>query len=168
MTQALARADDELVGILRELPTLPLASWPDVLRDIDLPRVAPALRFDAESYARSALAETESAQILVMGWLPGQASAIHDHGAAKGVARVLAGRCVEETFVVRPDGTARKKGSRWRSAPDWLEEPEGVVHRLRNPGPHMLVTLHAFAPKPEGWRKYDEAPIARRRGTAPT
>jgi cysteine dioxygenase len=145
----------ELAALLDDLGDVPVRAWPAALPALDLAALCPHLRFAADSYTRILLLATPRAEMLLMGWLPGHASRIHDHGVSHGLARVLAGSGVEDAFT--PEGERLRPGpTRAFRQGDVLFEAPGDVHRLRNTGSDLLVTLHVYAPRLQEYRTYDE------------
>lgn len=144
----------DLAAVLDDLQDTPVRAWPAALPPLDLPTLAGHLRFSGPSYTRVLLAATPRAEALLMGWLPGQESRIHDHGASHGVAFVLAGGGVEDAYRLEGE-RLRPAGTRAFSQGDILFESPGDVHRVRHPGPGLLVTLHAYAPRLKEFRTYD-------------
>lgn len=141
-------------ALLKDLRASPLEEWPAHLRDVSLLDVAHALTFDRERYTRTLLAADAHAEVFLLGWLPGQASAVHDHGSSQGAALVLAGEAQEETFEV-VDGRARLASkATLRRGSATLERRDGV-HRVQNAGTNLLVTLHAYAPRLTEYATYD-------------
>src|SRR5215213_2898773 len=51
-----------------------------------------------ESYSRNSIARSEFAELLVMTWLPGQESPIHDHAGSQCGIRVLEGELTETLY----------------------------------------------------------------------
>lgn len=149
-----AEEGDFLLAALERLPGLDVRSWRSALGRIELAPLAAQLRFSPERYTRTLLARTDDAEALLMGWLPGQASPVHDHGVSRGMTLVLSGTVKEETFDVRGERAVPRTTRTWREGDTLYEEP-GDVHRLVNPGPELLVTLHVYAPRLTEFRKYE-------------
>lgn len=141
--------------VLGELRGERVDHWPDVLRNLSLADVAGQLAFDPQAYTRVLLAADDEAELLLMGWLPGQASAIHDHGRSSGAALVLAGEAEEETFELTGDGGARRLQARRLRRGDATVERPSDVHRVLNPTTGLLVTLHAYGPRLAGYGTYE-------------
>ena len=112
------------------------------------------INFSEERYSRNLLAHGPQFYALVMCWLPGQASPIHDHkGAACGV-RVIEGTATETSF-------------RWhgeRLVEDTVETLlagevcgsfDDDIHEIRNNGDDNLVTLHVYSPYLDNINLYD-------------
>src|SRR5579859_6557252 len=88
----------ELAAVVSEL-----ARRPDLWQTI--------VRHDpAQRWYRSLLAST-ALEVWLIGWAPGQATRIHDHGGALGALAVTAGELVEEVYASpdhpRPRGVTR-------------------------------------------------------------
>jgi predicted metal-dependent enzyme (double-stranded beta helix superfamily) len=122
---------------------------------VTLDEVAEAVRFSPEGYARVLLARTEDVEVLVLGWLPGQRSPIHDHGLSHGYVKVLAGEGSDDSFALVGDRAvhAERRGFAEGAI---LEERPDQVHRVVNTSSNVLITLHAYAPCLRGARTHEE------------
>lgn len=145
---------ERLHAVLARLPGLDVRSWRDAVGHVRLSEMGDHLRFAREGYTRTLLAATDEAEALLMGWLPGQASTVHDHGASRGMTLVLAGSPTEHTFELRHGRPAPRTTRAWRLG-DTLYEAPGDVHQLVNAGPELLVTFHVFAPRLTEFRTYE-------------
>jgi cysteine dioxygenase len=125
----------EVDGWLREVEV-----GPDELR--------PHVAFKEGTYARHRVRFSEHAELLVLCWLPGQRTPIHDHDGSFGAVRVLQGVMWETLFEMD-----ERSGLAYKSARDWT--PGHVtgaripdIHQLGNPdvSGQDLVTLHLYAP----------------------
>ncbi|MCX4243388.1 cysteine dioxygenase [Paraliomyxa miuraensis] len=95
------------------------------------------------SYGRRMIHEAAGVELVVMSWLPGDRSAIHDHGAAQwGAVRVF--------------GPLEHAVFRWRAgrlstiergpvaADAVIPVAHGLVHQMGNPGRHPVLSLHLY------------------------
>lgn len=142
--------------LLEHLATSSVEEWPARLSSVSLLDVSHLLTFSPTKYTRNLVAANDNVELFVMGWLPGQASAIHDHGKSHGAALVLAGEAEEDTFMAVRDGVQRKETAIRKRGQSTLERPTDI-HRMRNASTQLLVTLHAYAPRLADYRTY-EAP----------
>lgn len=122
----------------------------------ELDDVVEAARFHPAGYCRVLLARTADAEALVMGWLPGQGTLVHDHGLSHGFVKILAGEMVDESFALVGDRAARLDARRV-GAGSIVEERPDQVHRVVNASENVLITLHAYAPCLRGVRTYELA-----------
>ena len=67
--------------------------------------LAEYVRFDPARYHRELMINADDYQILVLGWLPGQKSPIHNHRGSQCCVRVLQGTAVETVYTHTRDGT---------------------------------------------------------------
>jgi Cysteine dioxygenase type I len=89
-----------------------------------------AIQIDTGGYVRTLVFERAHVEVLVMAWLPGQRSPIHDHaGSACGV-RVVAGAARETIFTCRDDGFVEEWDERHLAAGSVRRHP-----RARQRGP---------------------------------
>lgn len=130
-----------------------LAGLRRLVEDATLDDVASAVRFSVQGYARVPLARTDDAELLVMGWLPGQRTLIHDHGFSHGFVKVLAGEGSDDSFALVEERAvlAQRRGF---AAGMLIEERPDQIHRLTNDSSNVLITLHAYSPALEGVRTY--------------
>lgn len=97
----------------------------------------------ADSYGRRVIAEGPGYELLAMSWLPGDASAIHDHGRAEwGAVRVYG---PAEHAVFRLDKRELSLSQVELCLPgDILEVPPDLIHQMSNPGDQPFMTLHLY------------------------
>jgi cysteine dioxygenase len=114
------------------------------------------VRFDERGYQRNRVHLTESYEILVLCWLSGQHSPIHDHGESACGVLVVDG-VATETIVVADQGHRLLEERSRRLQPGSIMISRGVdIHRVANreaPGVE-LVTLHVYSPPLKGVRNY--------------
>lgn len=115
--------------------------------------LAPYVRFGATGYTRNLVRRTEACELLVLCWLPGQASPFHDHAGSCCGVRVVQG-AIAETPV-------RRRGHVLRPLPEVVTPAGGAVgsrgadiHRMANRGAEPAVTLHLYSPPLRAMREY--------------
>lgn len=107
--------------------------------------------FAEDTYARNLVCRTPFFELLVLCWLPGQESTIHDHAGALNAIRVFSGELTSRTFR-RPEGEKRPAPvvqdaeERVRPEGSLLGVDRGGIHQLANTSPEDLVTVHVYAP----------------------
>ena len=120
------------------------------------------LAFDAECYLRRRLFLNRSWEILMLCWLPGQKTAIHDHGASWGSTLVMMGELTERTYRARAgSGLEHKKDATLASGQVTVESQE-TVHEVSNQGHVPAVSLHLYSPPLRFLHSYDEVTGAKR------
>jgi cysteine dioxygenase len=139
----------------------------------DLADIWPHTATDRAGYVRTIVKRTERYESLVMCWLPGQKSPIHDHGTAVCGVRVIQGAATETLYTIARDGFADPFRRLIHRPGDVLSAGDDDVHALGNlpedgagPWPVALVTLHVYAPRLENVRKFVERPPKARRARA--
>ena len=121
-----------------------------------------AIHVDAGAYVRTLVFENEFVEVLVMAWLPGQRSPIHDHKGSGCAVKVVAGRAVERYYRPGPEGLVVKTGERSHSPGEVTASFDADIHSLGNAveGPagaqSTLVTLHVYSPPLAPTKKYVE------------
>jgi mannose-6-phosphate isomerase-like protein (cupin superfamily) len=100
----------------------------------------PHAEADAERRRSVRVLATDTYEVWVLSWAPGQGVSLHDHGPSAGAFVVLEG---ELTEVVVTDGAmtsvARPSGSS-------TALPVGIVHDVLNSGPAAATSLHVYSP----------------------
>jgi cysteine dioxygenase len=152
-----------------ELESGSIFSFQDLKKTLDALRAAPALAdldrwlseaqvsvedvrpfsfYKPGTYTRHRVLRNEFVELLVLCWLPGQRTPIHDHNGSYGAVRVCEGVMWETTFALND---ARELY--YRSAREWGKgEVTGAdvpdIHQIGNPecSGQSLVTLHLYAP----------------------
>lgn len=124
-----------------------------------------AIMIDTGAYVRTLVRQTDEYQVLVMAWLPGQKSPIHDHAGSCCAVRVVSGRGVEQVFELTPDGAASPVGPPREYLPGTVAcSVDSDIHSLGNAAKapcspdEILVTVHVYAPPLRPTRKYQLAP----------
>jgi uncharacterized NAD(P)/FAD-binding protein YdhS/mannose-6-phosphate isomerase-like protein (cupin superfamily) len=108
---------------------------------LDAPAAA-AAHFLPDRRCRRVLARGPAAELVLIGWEPGQLAPLHGHGDSACHLRVVQGRVHEHRVSAgepRPTVHRAEAGAR-------VAIPHGTWHDLHNPGPDRLVTLHLYAP----------------------
>ena len=110
-------------------------------------RLAPHVGFDARQYRRVRLYRDESWEALLLCWLPGQGTSVHDHGGSVGVSVVIAG-CLEERRWVRVgEGQPLALAGESSCAADEASiERLDTIHEMRNASAQPAISLHLYSP----------------------
>jgi cysteine dioxygenase len=138
----------QTLGALRSAPSLEdLDRWLGAVQ-VTAEDVRPFRFFKQGTYARHRVLRNEFAELLVLCWLPGQRTPIHDHNGSYGAVRVCEGVMWETSFALNEASELY-----YRSAREWM--PGEVtsanvpdIHQIGNPecSGQSLVTLHLYAP----------------------
>lgn len=105
------------------------------------------LAFDAEGYVRRRLFMNESWEALLLCWLPGQKTVIHDHGASWGATLVLTGDLVESQYRWHGHGLPMEfRGDAALGAHQITVETQETVHIVSNRSAAPAVSLHLYSP----------------------
>lgn len=140
LTQTLASLQSaptqpELDALLRKLEL-----EPEELRD--------HLGFKPNTYTRHRLFRSDLCEMLVLCWLPGHRTAIHDHNGSYGAIRICEGAMEEEIFALNAAGEVEFATMHRRVAGEVTGTDVPDIHRIGN-GEHSterMVTLHVYAP----------------------
>ncbi len=110
--------------------------------------------FQPSRHARHCLARTEACELLLVCWLPGQASHVHDHGGSSGVSWVVRGELRETRYAWGGDRLLTSHVTGAEEGDVLLERPE-TIHRIDNASPEGAVSLHLYTPPMRGMTRYD-------------
>lgn len=98
------------------------------------------VRFDDQRWW-TRLGLTAGVELWLLSWLPGQATAPHDHGGASGSFAVLLGELREE-YRYAPHRAQRAR----RVAGDAVGFNGGRAHQVTNVGDRRAASVHAYSP----------------------
>jgi quercetin dioxygenase-like cupin family protein len=98
-------------------------------------------KFYQQNYARHLVVKSQNVEIILVCWLPGQASPVHGHGPSDSVIMVLEGELSYTNYY--PNG---RKVSGTIHKGDISHAPVGVEHQIANNSNNELVTLHIYSP----------------------
>jgi predicted metal-dependent enzyme (double-stranded beta helix superfamily) len=114
----------------------------------------PLIRYTANTRWYEALILSDALELWLIGWAPGQATSIHDHGGAAGALTIAAGRLVETVHtnprLVRPRRITHAQGARACFAPHH-------IHRVVNESNANAASIHAYSPAGLEMRLYDDS-----------
>ena len=110
--------------------------------------VAAFVQPNPRGYNRAPVIVREAYDVLVMTWLPGQASVPHDHSGSICAMQVVQGEAVESCYRVARDGYADLQYETALRREEVLAAQDAGVHGVRNSSPagELLVTVHVYSP----------------------
>lgn len=150
---------------------LPLASYLDTLQErADLGRLETLLaesqatvddvrefvRYDPTHYTRNLVCRGPWYEVLVICWLSGQRSPIHNHAQSTCGLKVLEGVCSETIFAPSPCGQVVALKTTEKFAGDVCATEDDDTHQVSNlqgPGEN-LITLHIYSPPLRKMKKF--------------
>ncbi|OWY40973.1 hypothetical protein CEK28_01500 [Xenophilus sp. AP218F] len=103
-------------------------------------------RFDPASYCRNRIFANDCFELLLLCWLPGQQSRIHNHHGSRCGVLVVEGIASETVFTAAPDGAALPGITRRLAAGSLAVNEHQDIHRISNAHERNLVTLHLYSP----------------------
>jgi 3-mercaptopropionate dioxygenase len=104
---------------------------------------------DPDAYRQHVLFVDERARfsIVALVWRPGQRTAIHDHRCWGAVA-VVQGSEHETLYALQGNGTSQRlvtgRQSVYPTGDVCAFAPPGDIHRVRNPGPGIAMSIHVY------------------------
>jgi len=130
-----APAQSELDALLRKLEL-----EPEELRAY--------LNFKPNTYTRRRVFRNDLCEMLVLCWLPGHRTAIHDHNGSYGAIRICEGVMEEEIFAVNEAGEVEFDATHARAAGEVTGTDVPDIHRIGNADEsgRRMVTIHIYAP----------------------
>ncbi|MCE7083281.1 cysteine dioxygenase family protein [Streptomyces sp. ST2-7A] len=142
--------DNEIAGDAGQVPHLmpPAPAHPSAVADFvalarrtarDRARWEPLVRYDPVSRWYHRLDAGPGHEVWLLGWLPGQGSGRHAHGASSGVWTVLRGALTERTGPAGTGGRLTVPGALHLIAP-------GSPHEVSNDTLEPAVSLHVYFP----------------------
>lgn len=111
--------------------------------DVDVPRLA---RFHVERYCKTLLHRGPAYEAWVIGWLPGQCSAIHNHRGSLCCYKVCKGIATELLFQRSSAGYLYPYRTERHVAPTLLDDLGDDIHQVCNLETTELVTLNIYSP----------------------
>lgn len=158
-----------LLELVRKLDALgPRASLIDLAHALEVSQltladVAPFVQMNPQNYNRVPVILREHYELLVMTWLPGQASVPHDHNGSTCVMQVVQGEATEGCYRVATDGFVDLEYEEVVRIGEVTAGQDAGVHTVRNASPvgETLVTVHAYAPPLRDFRRFVPRPEPR-------
>lgn len=129
------------------------------LQRVDMPwaKLAEHIRYSPTGYGRIRLYRDAVWEMLLLSWLPGQQTPIHDHGSSWGATLILAGALVEERFRFNGHQGLDRFQERTAQPSEVLVETLDVIHRLSNRSKAPALSLHLYTQPLWDPNLYDEA-----------
>jgi uncharacterized NAD(P)/FAD-binding protein YdhS len=155
-----------LLELVRELDSLgpepTLAAVGHAMQRVNLSAadVAAYVQPTARTYNRVPVVVREAYELLVMTWLPGQASVPHDHSGSLCAMQVMQGAAVEGCYHLAPDGYVDLQHETVVHRGEVLAGQDAGVHTMRNASPsgELLVTVHVYTPPLRDFRQFRPRP----------
>jgi cysteine dioxygenase len=114
--------------------------------------------FKRDCYTRNTVLLNDNLELVVICWLAGQASAIHDHGDSRCLYLVVDGEMKEERFRVEGDAEPEPVDVRTFGRGDVTLALGSDVHRIRNDTAQNLTTVHIYSPPLANTRMFTPIP----------
>lgn len=116
--------------------------------NISIDDVREYLHFSRERYRRNLMHDSPGYQALVLCWLNGQRSAIHDHEGSSCGVLILQGVATETVFDRAANGMIFATHSRELNQGEICGSEDADIHQVSNlqPNGSNLVTLHVYSP----------------------
>jgi hypothetical protein len=92
-------------------------------------------------------ADLAAAEVWLLSWVPGQGTALHDHGASAGAFAVAQGVLTERVVAAGRGGRHPRETTGELSAGRVRAFGPHYVHQVRNAGTEPAVSVHVYAPR---------------------
>jgi uncharacterized NAD(P)/FAD-binding protein YdhS len=153
----------ELVKHLDALgPRPPLVDTARALKEAHLTPadLAAFIQRNPRSYNRALVVLREAYELLVLTWLPGQASVPHDHMGSLCAMQVVHGDAVEGCYHVAPDGYVDLQYEKVLPCGEITAAQDAGVHAVRNASQEgeLLVSVHVYAPPLKDFHQFTLRP----------
>ncbi|PHZ58706.1 cysteine dioxygenase [Photobacterium leiognathi] len=104
--------------------------------------------FDKETYCRQRLFKNEHCEVLILSWLNGQRSKIHDHLNSSCGVKILHGKATETVFEVAANGDIFASQSTQYQEGSVTVSKDNDIHQISNlqADDELLITLHVYSP----------------------
>ena len=140
-----------LIGALDAMTCAPTQHDLDALLrrlELDPEELRPHLGFKPNTYTRHRLFRSDLCELLVLCWLPGQRTAIHDHNGSYGAIHVHEGALAEEMFALNEAGEVVCAEMHTLATGEVTGTDVPDIHRIGNAegGGSRLITIHVYAP----------------------
>jgi len=140
-----------LTETLSSLASAPTQSELDaLLRKLELKpeELCGYLNFKPNTYTRRRVVRNDLSEMLVLCWLPGHRTAIHDHNGSYGAIRICEGGMEEEIFAVNAAGEVEFEIRHRRAAGEVTGTGVPDIHRIGNAetSEQRMITIHIYAP----------------------
>lgn len=140
---------------LQDVPTLPdICGWL-AEAEITEEEIQPYRHFQTEKYARNRIFSNAFVEILILAWLPGQETLIHDHNGSHGVVRIFEGTITETKYTFDESGKIQIGSDQNVSAGMLAGVGEPDIHKLGNEGAEKAISIHVYAPPLKGMNIYE-------------
>lgn len=97
----------------------------------------------ADSYGRQLVFDGGYFEIMVMSWMPGDFSAIHDHGSTQWGAVQCFGAAEHYTYTLQQDMLSTLKPAHY--LPGMVHAVDNsLIHQMGNPGHSPFLSLHVY------------------------
>lgn len=142
---------DALTETLAALESAPTQSELDaLLRKLELEpeELGVHLVFKPHTYTRRRVFRSDLCEMLVLCWLPGHRTSIHDHNGSYGAIRICEGAMEEEIFALNEAGEVEFQTMHQRVAGEVTGTGVPDIHRIGNAeqSAERMITIHVYAP----------------------
>jgi cysteine dioxygenase len=142
---------DALTQTLAALTSAPTQKELDALLkrlELEPEELRPHLGFKPNTYTRRRVFRSDLCEMLVLCWLPGHRTAIHDHNGSYGAIRICEGAMEEEIFRLNEVGEVEFDTLHRRAAGEVTGTDVPDIHRIGNAEQRAerMITIHVYAP----------------------
>lgn len=142
---------------LKDVPSLPdICGW---LAEAEITdeEIIPYRHFSPEKYTRNKIFRNDFVELLILAWLPGQITLIHDHNGSHGVVRIFEGEITETKYQFDNEKKIRISSAQIVPAGMIAGVGEPDIHQLGNDAANKenAISIHVYAPPLKGMNIYE-------------
>ena len=118
--------------------------------------LAPFICFSPSGYVRRRLYVGDLWEVLLMCWLPGQGTRVHDHGQCVGFTRTIFGELTEVTYRQSERNKPLRRVAVSKLSENTIgHETSRTIHRVSNEQKMPALSLHLYSPPLRRYNAYD-------------
>jgi cysteine dioxygenase len=128
-------------------------------KQFDDEQFLPYIFFREETYGRNLVAKSDLYELILITWLPGQRTPIHDHSGSRCWTSILTGELAFKNYQLTQAGTMKAIGGVERQATGNFSyiDDEIALHSIANASSKPAVSIHLYAEPITSCKIYDEA-----------
>lgn len=115
-------------------------------KEFPLPAAGFAEVYSADHYTRTTLFKDDHIEIVVICFLPGQTSSVHDHKGSNCVVRMIKGKMLETLFAQEENGDYSVSSYHYLTTGDISGLDGTQIHQLANVSSDGSILLNFYSP----------------------
>ncbi|MCH2267834.1 MAG: hypothetical protein DSY41_04565 [Candidatus Poseidoniales archaeon] len=124
---------------------------------VNLPALKECIGYADVGYQRNVIKRSEFYELVVICWIPGQETPIHDHVGSDCAFLIVDGVSTETIYETNEEGLAHPINVKRYQPGDVCAAEEPDIHRVSNNTDSELVNLHIYSPPLDAYNIYAPA-----------